>query len=64
MGKAKELTEIEKAQALLAQEKKERTTRFQQRLESLLKEERCSLAIQINLQGLTLVPHLSVTAMD
>jgi hypothetical protein len=64
MTEEKKLTELEKAQALVAQEKQERIKRFQQRLEDLLKEERCNLAVQVTLQGMTLVPHITVTAME
>jgi hypothetical protein len=60
----KELTELQKATALVLQEKQERVKRFQERLEALLKEERCSLNVNVSLQGLTLVPRLQVTALD
>jgi hypothetical protein len=57
-------TEIEKAQALLTAEKKERIERCQQRLEALLKEERCSMTVSIELKSLFLIPHLNVIALD
>ena len=60
----KDLTELEKAKAMLVQEKQERIKRCQDRLEAVLKEERCSFQIQVALQGLTLVPHLALVAMD
>jgi hypothetical protein len=64
MVKEKDLTELEKAQALLTAEKQERIKRFQQRMEALLKEERCKLTVQVTLQGMMLMPHLDVTALD
>ena len=60
----REPTELEKATALVLQEKQKRVKRFGERLEALLKEERCSLSVGVNLQGLTLVPKLQVTALD
>ena len=60
----KELTELEKATALVLQEKQERVKRCGERLEALLKEERVNIGVNVTLQGLTLVPHLQVTALD
>lgn len=64
MSEKKEATELEKAQALLAQEKQERIKRCQERLEAVLKEERCSFYVQVAIQEMTLVPHLALIAMD
>ena len=57
-------TELEKATALVFQEKQERVKRVGERLEAILKEERCNLGMNVTLQGMTLVPHLQVTALD
>ena len=62
--KAEELTELEKATALVLQEKQERVKRFGVKLEAILKEERCNLSVNVTLQGLTLEVHLQVTARD
>ena len=64
MAKERDLTELEKATALVLQEKQERVKRVGERLDAILKEERCTLGVNVTLQGMTLVPHLQVTALD
>jgi hypothetical protein len=56
--------DLEQAKKVVADEKAERLKRFQERLEALLKEERCNLSVGVTLQGLTLVPRLQVNALD
>ena len=64
MAKERDLTDLEKATALVLQEKQERVKRVGERLDAILKEERCTLGVNVTLQGMTLVPHLQVTTLD
>jgi hypothetical protein len=61
---SKDIDTLEGAKALVAQEKQERAKRCQARLDALLKEERCTMQLQVSLRGLTLTPHLTLIVLD
>ena len=60
----KSLTELEKAKAVIAQERQEREQRCRKRLETLLEEEQCEIHIQVRLNNLTIVPAIILVAKE
>ena len=55
---------LEAAKLTIAQDKAERIGRFQQGLEELMERERVKVGVRVTLQGMTLVPHLEITALE
>jgi len=55
---------LEAARLAIAQDKAERIDRFQQGLEELMERERVKVGVRVTLNGMTLVPHLEITALD